>query len=198
MFGGRRVARRTGLRTALGAFPAAKGCKTGWECRAVPPGTEVPRVSGQGSNRIFTGKDWGSNVGGQASEGNERCSGFTFAYTMRARSSAAPGRPIRTSSMSSSVSSRHRTARPARRSRFGGRSPGAAFLSPGEVIDVRLEDIQDSSAPRFDGHRPARPQRPQPGRDLVGEFLIVFRDQQRGCDLLRIGGQLRVPEEQFG
>src|ERR1035437_7520174 len=42
-----------------------------------------------------------------ASEGNERCRGFTFAYTMRARSSAAPGRPIRTSSKSSSVSSRH-------------------------------------------------------------------------------------------
>src|SRR5713226_3828114 len=42
-----------------------------------------------------------------ASDGNESCSGFTFLYTMRARSSAAPGRPIRTSSMSSSVSSRH-------------------------------------------------------------------------------------------
>ena len=35
------------------------------------------------------------------------CSDFTFLYTVRARSSAAPGRPIRTSSMSSSVSSRH-------------------------------------------------------------------------------------------
>jgi hypothetical protein len=42
-----------------------------------------------------------------ASGGNDRCSGLTLSYTVRARSSAAPGRPIRTSSMSSSVSSRH-------------------------------------------------------------------------------------------
>jgi hypothetical protein len=41
-------------------------------------------------------------------------------------------------------------------------------------------------------------QRPQPGRDLVGELLIVFHDEQRGRDLLRLGDQLRVPEEQLG
>jgi hypothetical protein len=29
----------------------------------------------------------------------------------------------------------------------GGRPPGAAFLWPGEAIDVRLEDVQDSSRP---------------------------------------------------
>ena len=29
-----------------------------------------------------------------ASDGNDRCSDFTFPYTVRARSSAAPGRPI--------------------------------------------------------------------------------------------------------
>ena len=33
-------------------------------------------------------------------------------------------------------------------------TPGAAFVSPGEVINVRLEDIQDPSPPRIDGHRP--------------------------------------------
>ena len=32
--------------------------------------------------------------------------------------------------------------------------------------------------------------------DLVGE--LVFHDQQRGRDLLRLGDQLRVPEEQLG
>ncbi len=32
------------------------------------------------------------------------------------------------------------------------------------------------SPPRNDGHRPAGAQRPQPGRDLVDELLIVFRD----------------------
>jgi hypothetical protein len=42
-----------------------------------------------------------------ARPGNVRCSRFTFSYTARARSSAAPGRPIRTSSMFSSLSSRH-------------------------------------------------------------------------------------------
>jgi hypothetical protein len=41
-------------------------------------------------------------------------------------------------------------------------------------------------------------QRPQPGRDRVGELLIVFHDQQRGRDLLRLGDQFRVPKEQLG
>jgi len=54
------------------------------------------------------------------------------------------------------------------------------------------------SPPRIDGHRPARAQRPQLGRDLVGELLIVFHDQQRGRDLLRLGDQLGVPKEQLG
>jgi hypothetical protein len=40
--------------------------------------------------------------------------------------------------------------------------------------------------------------RPQLGRYLVGEFLIVFHDQQRGRDLLCLGDQLGVPEEQLG
>jgi hypothetical protein len=52
--------------------------------------------------------------------------------------------------------------------------------------------------PSIDGHRPARAQRPQPCRDLVDELLIVFHDQQRGRDLLRLGDQVRVPEEQLG
>jgi len=77
-------------------------------------------------------------------------------------------------------------------------APGAAFLSPHEITNVRLEDIQDPSPLRIDGHRPARAQRPQLGRDLVGELLIVFHDQQRGRDLLRLGDQLRVPKEQLG
>src|SRR6266566_8320034 len=37
---------------------------------------------------------------------------------------------------------------------IGGRTPGAAFLPPGEVINVRLEHIQDPSPSRIDGHRP--------------------------------------------
>src|SRR6266705_798763 len=36
------------------------------------------------------------------------------------------------------------------------------------------------------------------GRTPVAEFLFVFHDQQRGRDLLRLGGQLRVPKEQLG
>jgi hypothetical protein len=36
---------------------------------------------------------------------------------------------------------------------IGGRTPGAAFLPPGEVINVRLEHIQDPSPSRIDGHR---------------------------------------------
>ena len=37
---------------------------------------------------------------------------------------------------------------------IGGRTPGAAFFPPGEVINVRLEHIQDPSPSRIDGHRP--------------------------------------------
>ena len=44
MFGGRRVARRTG--TTPGAFPAAKGYKIGWEYRADRP--VLPAVDLQG------------------------------------------------------------------------------------------------------------------------------------------------------
>ena len=79
----------------------------------------------------------------------------------------------------------------------GGRPPGAAFLPPGEIIDVRLEDFQDPSPPRINGHRTAQPQRPQPGRDLAGELPVVH-DEQRGGDLFRLGGQFRMPEEQLG
>jgi hypothetical protein len=38
---------------------------------------------------------------------------------------------------------------------IGGRPPGTAFLSPDEVIDVRLEDAQGSSLSRIDGYRSA-------------------------------------------
>jgi hypothetical protein len=60
--------------------------------------------------------------------------------------------------------------------------PGAAFLPPGEIIDVRLEDFQDPSPPRVNGHRSAQTQRPQPGRDFAGELPVVH-DEQRGGDL---------------
>jgi hypothetical protein len=72
------------------------------------------------------------------------------------------------------------------------------LFSPGEVIDVRLQDVQNPCLPGIDGHRPAGAQPPQPGRDLVGELLIVFHDQQRGRDLLRLDDQLRMPKKQLG
>jgi hypothetical protein len=38
---------------------------------------------------------------------------------------------------------------------IGGRPPGTALLSPGEVIDVWLENVQGPCPPGIDGHRPA-------------------------------------------
>jgi len=50
-----------------------------------------------------------------------------------------------------------RTIRTVRRPYIGGCPPGTAFLPPGEVIDVRLEEVQDLSPPRIDAHWPAGP-----------------------------------------
>jgi hypothetical protein len=80
--------------------------------------------------------------------------------------------------MSSSVSSRH----PCNPSKMAIAMSAAAHRAPrsfrpGEVIDVRLQGVQDPCLPGIDGHRPAGAQRPQPGRDLVGELLIVFHDR---------------------
>jgi hypothetical protein len=101
--------------------------------------------------------------------------------------------------MSSSVSSRHsyNPSRTAIAISVAG-PPGTACPPPDEVTDIRLQDVQGPFPPRIGGHRPAGAQRAQPGRDLVGEFLIVFQDEQRGRDLLRLGGKFGVPKERLG
>ena len=69
-----------------------------------------------------------------------------------------------------------------------GRTPGAAFVSPGEVINVRLEDIQDPSAPRIDGYGPlarsARSLADRSGRGVLrtGHLAATRRPAAAGAD----------------
>jgi MarR family len=101
---------------------------------AVMPGTcRLHRPARGSASNGFQLSSYHAHSGhSSAGEGNERCSGFTFAYTMRVRSSSAPGRPADKQHVLVGVVAAFVQPGQYGDRDVGGRPPGAAFLSPGE------------------------------------------------------------------